>query len=59
MDEINELKNEVSDLREEVRLLKMKNDTLQKVVINQNVQLRKLTTSLTKILIYLKKKEGD
>ena len=59
MDEIDELKNEVSDLREEVRLLKIKNDTLQKVVINQNVQLRKLTTSLTKILIYLKKKEGD
>ena len=59
MDEINELKNEVSELREEIRLLKIKNNTLQKVVVNQDVQIRKLTTSLTKILIYLKKKEGD
>lgn len=59
MDEINDLKSEVSELREEIRLLKIKNNTLQKVVVNQDLQIRKLTTSLTKILIYLKKKEGD
>lgn len=59
MDEINDLKSEVSELREEIRLLKNKNNTLQKVVVNQDLQIRKLTTSLTKILIYLKKKEGD
>ena len=58
MSEIDDLKTDVDTLNEEIRLLKLKVNRLERVVITQNVQIKKLTDNMAKLLAIILKAKG-
>lgn len=58
MNELDELKQDIETLDNELRLLKEKVFRLEKVVIAQNVQIQKLTDNMAKLIALLMKSKG-
>ena len=58
MSEIDDLKTDVDTLNEEIRLLKLKVNRLERVVITQNIQIKKLTDITAKLLASILKAKG-
>ena len=58
MNELDELKQDIETLDNELRLLKGRIFRLEKVVIAQNVQIQKLTDNMAKLIALLMKSKG-
>lgn len=58
MSEIDDLKTDLDNLNEEIRLLKLKVNRLERVVITQNIQIKKLTDITAKLLASILKAKG-
>lgn len=58
MNELDELKQDMDTLDNDVRLLKEKVFRLERVVITQNVQIQKLTDNMAKLIALLMKPKG-
>lgn len=58
MNELDELKQDIDTLDNELRLLKGRIFRLEKVVIAQNVQIQKLTDNMAKLIALLMKSKG-
>lgn len=58
MNELDELKQDIETLDNELRLLKGRIFRLEKVVITQNVQIQKLTDNMAKLIALLMKPKG-
>ena len=58
MNELDELKQDIETLDNELRLLKGRIFRLERVVITQNVQIQKLTDNMAKLIALLMKPKG-
>lgn len=58
MNELDELKQDIETLDNELRLLKGRIFRLEKVIIAQNVQIQKLTDNMAKLIALLMKSKG-
>ena len=58
MNELDELKQDIETLDNDVRLLKEKVFRLERIVIMQNEQIQKLTDNMAKLIALLMKSKG-
>ena len=58
MNELDELKQDIETLDNDVRLLKERVFRLERIVITQNVQIQKLTDYIAKLIALLMKSKG-
>lgn len=58
MNELDELKQDIETLDNDVRLLKEKVFRLERIVIMQNEQIQKLTDNMAKLIALLMKPKG-